>query len=198
MLELSEFKQYLQISDTSLDSEFAVYEPVVAELIEKITGIRFAQSYTITTTEGSNIAISATEVYDDDVYAGASITCANFPSNTKLWDWTAESITFDKKATVGGSVSLVVAPIPEALKIIAAKMVLWDINNSTTSTANQGSVSSKSMGVLSVSYDKGNSIDSKYGYPRSLIGMVKRFARSSIDVGRKRYPYTNTTNRRMI
>lgn len=198
MLSLSEFKSYLQISDSTYDTLFAIYEPIIQELIEKITGKRFGVSYTVSTSENSNILTTTEEVYDDDVYAGASLSCDNLPDDTLLYDWNAHSITVDKKATTTGSATLTVSIVPEALKLIASKMILFDIKGSTVTQANKGGIASKSMGLVSVSYDKNNSIDPKYGYPRSLIGAVKRFKRSSIDIGRKRYPYMDTTNRRIM
>jgi hypothetical protein len=74
-------------------------------------------------------------------------------------------------------------------------MVLYDIQSSTVDSANQSGVTSKSMGVLSVSYDDSNKIDQNWGYPKALIALIKRFKRTQIDVGSMRNPYTNTTNR---
>ncbi|MCF8012487.1 MAG: hypothetical protein K9L56_14540 [Clostridiales bacterium] len=195
MLSLSEFKSLLQISDVTYDTLFTVYEPGVTGVVEDITGVHYTQTYTAETTEDKNIITIDEEVYDDDVYVGATASADNLPSDTLVWDWTAHTITVDKKASASGSCTLTISSVPAGLKLAIAKMVLFDIKNSTESTANSGSIASKSMSVLSVSYDKNNSIDSRYGYPKTLISMVKRFGRVNIDVGRKRSPYTGTTNR---
>lgn len=195
MLSLSEFKSLLQISDATYDTLFSVYEPVVAGVIEEITGVRFALSYTAKTTENSNIVSVTEELYDDDIFAGATVSGNNLPDDTLVWDWTVHTLTVDKKATATGSDTITVSAVPTGLQLAVAKMVMFDIKNSTVSTANSGSIASKSMGVLSVSYDKNNAIDSRYGYPKTLIGMVKRFGRVKIDVGRKRNPYISSANR---
>lgn len=195
MLSLSEFKSLLQISNTDYDSVFSVYEPGVAGVVEDITGVRYSQTYTAETAENSNVITIDEEVYDDDVYAGATASADNLPSDTLIWDWTAYTITVDKEASASGSCTLIVSSVPAGLKLAIAKMILFDIKNSTESTANKDGIASKSMSVLSVSYDKSNSIDSRYGYPKTLVNMVKRFGRVSIDVGRKRSAYTGITKR---
>lgn len=194
MLSLSEFKSLLQVSDVTYDDLFSVYEPGVAGVVEQITGIRYGLSYTAKSTNGGNVLAITEEVYNDDVFAGAVITGDNLPDDTLVYDWYEHSITVDKRATASGSFTATVSPVPEPLKLAVAKMVLFDIKNSTDTTANSNDITAKSMGVLSLSYSKANALDSRYGYPKTLTNIVKRFGRTKLDIGRRRNRWTDITN----
>lgn len=195
MVTLSEFKELLQITNSDYDNTFEVYEPVVDDVVTDITKVRYGLMYSVATTENSNVITTDDHVYDDDVFTGADVSASNIPDDTHVWDWNEHSITVDKKATASGSDTLTVNSVPSGLKLAVCKMILFDIKNSTTSKANLGDITSKNMGVMSVSFGDATQIDKKYGYPKALIGAVKRYKRAQIDVGRKRYPYVGTTNR---
>lgn len=195
MLSLSEFKSLLQISGDTYDDLFAIYEPIVADVVKQITRVSYGLTFDVTSTTGSYILESTESFYD--VYEGADVQGDNIP-DASIYSFCEHSITIDKRATDSGSFTLTVSPVPSALKLAVAKMVLYDIQSSTVDSANQSGVTSKSMGVLSVSYDDSNKIDQNWGYPKALIALIKRFKRTQIDVGSMRNPYTNTTNRYMI
>ena len=198
MLTLSQFKSLLQISDSTYDDNFVIYEPVVADDVEDITHIHFDLSYSATTVEDSNNISTEEEFYNNDLFTGAVITGTGIPDDTYIWDWSANNASFSKRATASGAVTIAVNPLPSRMSLIVAKMILYTIDNSTVATSNRDGISSKSLAIESVTYRGDKALDKDYDYPKNLVRACRKFGRVDIGKGWERPAHMNITNNRVV
>lgn len=182
MLSLEEFKELLQISDTTYDTVFATYEPIVASDVEGITNIIYNVSHTINLTEGATIATSEDKFYNE-VFCGSVISGTGIPEGTAVSSWSEYSISMTKEATETGTVTAVINPLPDNLKLIVAKMVLFQIQRSTTTKALTKELKSKSIAGLSLSFSDATDLHPDYDYPKNLVQTLRRYRRLQIDIG---------------
>jgi len=192
MISFDEFKTYLQLSDDSLEPLFLTYEPIVESDVLEITNKLFDQEYEVSFSKGATV-LTGGYFYDQDLFVGAEITGSGIPSNTTLYNWSLESLSIDKYTTSTQDTTITVNPLPEVIKPTVAKMVLYQIRTNTSTEALKQGISAKSMGIVSVTFDKTKTLDNKWDYPRNLVKMCERYKRSSIDIGMSRNPYLATT-----
>ena len=188
MITFDEFKTYLQLSDDSLEPLFLTYEPLVESDVLDITNKNFNQTYDVSFSKGSTV-LSGGYFYDQDLFVGAEVTGDGIPNNTSVYNWSLGSLTIDKFTTSAEDTTIIICPLPEALKPTVAKMVLYQIKTNTSTEALKQGISSKSMSVVGVTYNTEKSLHTKWDYPKNLVKMCERFKRISIDIGMNRNPY---------
>ncbi len=126
MISFDEFKTYLQLTDDTLEPLFLTYEPIVESDVFEITNKVFDQSYDVTFSDNATV-LSGGYFYDQDLYVGASVTGDGIPDNTRVDEWSLESLTIDKYTTRANDTTIVIDETPEALKLTVAKMILFQI-----------------------------------------------------------------------
>jgi len=192
MISFAEFKTFLQLSDDTMEPLFDIYEPIVDDEVSKMTNIVFNQSYDVSFSQNSTI-LNGGEFYNQDLFVGAKITGVGIPDNTTIYNWDSTIILIDKYTTSTEQTTVLVNPVPEPLKLTVAKMILYQIKGNTETNALKRDLSSKSMGIVSVSYNDKTSLDQNWNYPKNLVKMCQRYRRSSIDIGMSRNPYLAST-----
>ena len=192
MISFEEFKTFLQLSDDTMEPLFDIYEPIVDDEVSKMTNIVFNQSYDVSFSQDSTI-LNGGEFYNQDLFVGAKITGDGIPDNTTIYNWDATVLLIDKYTTSTEETTVLINPVPEPLKLTVAKMVLYQIKGNTETNALKRDLSSKSMGIVSVSYNDKTSLDQNWNYPKNLVKMCQRYRRSSIDIGMSRNPYLAST-----
>lgn len=192
MITFDEFKSFLQLTDDTLEPLFLIYEPVVESDVSNITNKEFNQEYDVSFSKGSTL-LSGGNFYNQDLFVGAEVQGIGIPNNTHIDNWTLNTIYIDKYATSSQATKITINPLPSALKLTVAKMVLYQIKSNTETKALEQGISSKSMGIVSVTFNTTKDLHNKWDYPKNLVNMCERFKRASIDIGMNRNPYLAST-----
>ncbi len=192
MLNFEDFKKYLQLTDDSLEPLFLTYEPVVESDVSEITKKIFNQEFDVSFSKNSTV-LNGEYFYNQDLFVGAEIQGTGIPSNTRLYNWDLSTLVIDKYTTQDNSTTITVNPVPVALKLTLAKMVLFQIKTNTETESLKQGLSSKSMSVVSVTYNTDKALDNRWDYPKNLVKMVQRYKRVAIDTGMTRNPYLSIT-----
>lgn len=192
MISFAEFKTFLQLSDDTLEPLFDIYEPIVDDEVSKMTNIVFNQSYDVSFSQNSTI-LKGGEFYNQDIFVGSKITGAGIPSNTTINNWDSTVLLIDKYTTSSEQTTILINPVPPPLKLTVAKMILYQIKGNTETNALKRDLSSKSMGIVSVSYNDKTSLDLNWNYPKNLVKSCMRYKRISLDIGMSRNPYLAST-----
>lgn len=170
-------KSLLQISDTSQDALIDLYLPIVSDDINIITNYDWVKEYTGTL---ANTSTTITDITLTDIskgwlvstqdYTQAIVTDADLDNNTLTVDTAA--ITDTEGATIK------INEFPVGKRIVVAQMVGFQIaKNIGTASTTKGSVVTKSLPPLSVTYDNNDSSIAKYGYPSYMINSLKSISR---------------------
>lgn len=170
-------KSLLQITGSTQDALIDLYLPIVSEDLDIITNYTWVKEYTGTLTISSNVisdieltTVSKGWLVSTSDYVQAIISDADLDNNT---------LTTDQNATATQeSATVLINEFPIGKRVIAAQMVGFQIakNNGTTSTT-KGSIVSKSLPPLSVTYDNNDSSIAKYGYPSYMVNSLKSISR---------------------
>ncbi len=193
LITLSEFRAYLQISDSAYDTLYDVYINSVSEDVMNMANQYFNLTYSVTTTENSPILSSSVLQYD--VFEGMTVSGIGIPDRSIVQDTSVYETTLNKYCTASGTIAATFNAVPEQIKPVIAQMLLYKIN--TSKVVNGGEVKdlkSKGIGPVSVSYGDGAAIDSTWGYPRNLVKSIKRIKRVKIDIGKTRRRGQDITN----
>lgn len=189
LITIDTLKTLLSITSTEYDSIFGIMIPMVSSDVRRILHNNFNEPVDCTITSGSNIIEDIYNVnsaygslpnesrfskfsYDKNIKLnngldiGRIIVSDSFADETYITDYDEynDQITVSSEATSDGT-SLITS-IDLGLLPTIAKMI-WFRVNGVNSNKVQNEVKSKSMGVVSVSYE--TSINKKWNYPQQLI-----------------------------
>jgi hypothetical protein len=167
-------KLLLQITDTTYDSLIDLYLPIVSEDVELICNQSFVCEYTGSLTNASNDItnininmVSKGWLVSTEQYAQSLITDSDISNKT---------ITVDEVAVATlDDATILVNQFPIAKRIAISQMIAYQIGkNKGISSASNGSVKSKSLPPLSVTYNSDdNAILNGYGYPQYIVNSLK-------------------------
>lgn len=168
-------KSLLQISGTTYDSLIDLYLPIVSEDIESICNQCFVKEYKGTLTNTSAII---TDIVLSKVFKGWLVSTDNF-DNAIITDADIEgyTLTTDTESTETLKDSTVyINQFPIAKRIVISQMIAFQmVKNNGINTVTNGSVKSKSLPPLSVSYsDIDNALTTGYGYPSYMIASLQQ------------------------
>lgn len=185
LMTTAECKSLLNITTTTYDSLIDTYIPFVWKDITRYTNNNYVQrklsSYQLVFSTNKTITIEATSTYDftKEFLAGDTILIDNSYLNDNFYTLSTRSthvLTVNESINAENSTDYQITSyiyrcsIPDEVKLIASKMVLFNIQNTTTV---DGGIASESYGGYSVSYrDNGNP---QFGlYPQALLSGLKR------------------------
>jgi hypothetical protein len=173
-ISLDQVKSYLQISDTTYDTQIELYLPIVSDDLTRKNGI-CNQSFLIESTATAdetdtltNVSLSTSEW--DSLYTGSNITIDGIDGIISSFDDDAETITLEAATTAtGDDLELLIRNFPTGAKPVVSQMILFKFNNGSISGATYGNeVASISSATTSVSYAGKNGTVNGYGYPDAL------------------------------
>lgn len=161
-------KLLLQINDTTYDTLIDLYLPIVSDDINIITNVDWVKSYTGDLTNASQ---DITNITYGDTAKGQLVSTENY-TQAIITDLDTNTLTVDKTATATTEgATVLVNQFPIGKRVVAAQMIGYQISkNSGIGSTTQGSIKSKSLPPLSVTYNESdNSISNGYGYPNYMI-----------------------------
>jgi len=168
-------KSLLQISVVDYDTLIDLYLPIVSEDVELICNQCFVKEYTGTLTTGSAII---TDVVLGQVYKNWLVSTEDY-TQAKITDADMDQYTLTTDATAGQDLTLATVLInqfPIAKRIVVAQMIAYQVSkNIGINSASTGSVQSKSLPPLSVTYNADdNALHSGYGYPKYIVNSLEQ------------------------
>lgn len=171
-------KSLLQISGTTYDSLIDLYLPIVSEDIEQVCNQCFVKEYTGTLTDTSDII---TNIVLSNVYKGWLVSTDNF-DNAIITDADIDNYTLTTDTTATETLdnaTVYINQFPIAKRIVISQMIAFQlVKNNGVNTVTNGSVKSKSLPPLSVSYsDLDNALTTGFGYPSYMIGALKQITK---------------------
>lgn len=166
-------KQLLQITDTTYDVLIDLYLPVVSEDVESICNRSFVQEYTGTLTLDSAII---SDIYTESIKKGLLVSTKQYTQAiVQDADLDNDTLTVDIIGALTEESTILINHFPIAKRVAISQMIAFMLtkNNGITSST-KGSVVSKSLPPLSVTYDTNDmSLNSGYGYPSYIIESLK-------------------------
>ena len=174
VIDRETLKTLLQIADTTYDTLIDIYLPIVSEDVSLICGQDFVCEYTGTLTSGSNIitdinlsTVSKGWLSSTPEYTQSIITDADINNN---------SLTVsDTAAATAENQDILINQFPIGKRIVISQMVAFQlVKNNGVTTSTKGSVKSKSLPPLSVTYDENDtSLSGGFGYPGYIVSALK-------------------------
>ena len=188
LITIDTLKTLLAITSSEYDSTFNLLIPIVSSDVRRILNNNFNEPVECTITSGSNIIediYNINSVYgnipaerrfkntlngniklNNGLDIGRIIVSDSFPDETYItaYDEYNAKVTVSNNATADGTE--LITSIPLGLLPTIAKMI-WFKAGGVSSNTIGNEVKSKSMGVVSVTYE--TSINKKWNYPQSLI-----------------------------
>ncbi len=194
LITLTEFKTYLQITDSTYDAGYAAFIEAVSDDVMNMANQYFNLEYAVNTSTSSQYLPSTVPLYD--IFEGVTVTGTGIPDRAIVQDTSLYQITLNKYCTAAGTgITATFNAVPEQIKPVIANMVMYKILNQTVSNGgNIKDIKSKGIGPVSVSFGEGAAIDNTYGYPRNLVKSIKRIKRVKIDIGKTRRRGQDITN----
>ena len=178
ILTLAQVKAYLALTDvnTTYDDKINLYLPIITDDLTRLNGI-CNQSFLIestadsdTTTTLSNLSLSSHQW--DCLYIGSVIKIDGEDNSISDYSELNKTVTLESVTTKNSTeLELIIRNFPTGSKPIISQMILYKFSDGTMSTEYGKEVKSKSIGPLSVTFGTGSevAIDSRFGYPSSLI-----------------------------
>lgn len=174
VIDRETLKTLLQIADTTYDTLIDIYLPIVSEDVELICNQSFVCEYTGTLISGTltivdiNVNnVSKNWLVSTEQYDNAKITDADYDNNTLTTEGSATATLEDA--------TILINQFPIAKRIVISQMVAFQlVKNNGVITSTKGSVKSKSLPPLSVTYDdKDTSLSGGFGYPSYIVSALK-------------------------
>jgi hypothetical protein len=183
MITLDTVKTLLNITTTDYDIQLAMLIPMVENDVRRILNNQFNEKVDCTFESGSttisnlwNLRSAQTERYfqygtgvqrlANPIEIGRVLTHPNIPDETYITAYDEENgIATISQATTGAG-NYVITSISNGMLFPIAKMLAFKMNGMNTNVES-GDITSKSMGVLSVSYAQ--HIDKQWGYPIDIL-----------------------------
>lgn len=185
LMTTAECKSLLNITSTTYDSLIETYIPFVWKDITRYTNNNYVQrnirSYQWSFSTSKTITIEVTSTYDftKEFLAGDTILVDKSYLNDNFYTISTRSthvLTVNESINAENSTDYQITSyiyrcsIPDEVKLIASKMVWFNVLNTT---AVNGGIASESYGGYSVSYRDNN--NPQFGlYPQALLSGLKR------------------------
>lgn len=167
-------KALLQITTTEYDALIDIYLPIVSQDINLICNQDFVCEYTGTLTSGSNVitdivlsVVSKDWLVSTKEYVNSKVTDADMDGYSLTVSDTAAATEEDS--------TILVNQFPIAKRIVAAQMIAFHVSkNVGINSATNGSIQSKSLPPLSVTYNGDDNSISSYGYPMYIVSSLQQ------------------------
>ncbi len=197
LITLTEFKTYMQITDSAYDALYATYIEAVSADVEEMANQYFDLTYAVNTSLNSQYLSGSIPQYD--VFEGMTVSGAGIPDRAIVQCASLYQIIINKYATAGATgITATNNAVPEQIKHVIAQMVMYKIiNNIYTSGGDVNDIESETIGTVSFSYGDGAAVDSTWGYPRNLVKSIRKIRRVNVDIGKLRQRGTDITNERI-
>lgn len=174
VIDREALKTLLQITSTTYDALIDIYLPIVSEDVELICGQCFVKEYSGTLTDTS---MNITDIVLGNVYKKWLVSTSNYTQAIITdADMDNYSLTVDTASTASGEDEIIlINQFPIAKRIVVSQMIAYQlVKNNGVITSTKGSVKSKSLPPLSVTYDeKDTSLSGGYGYPSYIVSALK-------------------------
>lgn len=172
----SQVKSFLNISDTSFDTQIDLYIPIVSDDITRENGICNQDFLFAGTadTAGTDTLSNVSLTFDqwDDLYTGSVIQINGEDGVILSFDESAAEIVLESALTKTDlAQDLFIRNFPYGSKPIISQMILYKIREGSVSGATFGDeIASRNIGPVSVSFaGKGSNTVNGYGYPSALF-----------------------------
>lgn len=181
MITLATAKTLLGISTTTYDAQLTLLIPMVEGDVRRILNNQFNEKIDCAFESGSTTITGIWNLKDEERYMsyrsitsrltnpveiGRILKHPNIPEEAYVTDYDEEDgIATISQATTGVG-DYVITSISNGMLFPIAKMLAFKMNGMNTNVES-GDITSKSMGVLSVSYAQ--HIDKQWGYPIDIL-----------------------------
>lgn len=173
-------KAYLGITDTTYDDQIDLYIPDVSDDITRKSGIcnQSFLIYATATTDGTAV-LSDVYIDFDKLYIGSQIYINGEDGEIESYDEDNNTITLTAAlSNTAENQYLYIRNFPRGARQTIAKMVMFKIESTDTSTEGSKELTSESIGGVSFSYaDISGSGYDKFGYPESLTKALRTIRR---------------------
>jgi len=165
-----QIKELLFISDVSFDNKIDLMIPVITDDMTRTNGICNQDFLLEGICDIDGTAVLTNVNIRGALYVGAIVKVDDLTDAIVL-SYTDDTITLDKAVSnTEEETSLIIRSFPLGAKTIISQMVMYKIKSSSVNSDYGKDVKSKSMGGVSVTYaGDGDTIDSRFGYPGSLL-----------------------------
>jgi hypothetical protein len=182
-------KQFLQIPVATItyDDQIDLFLPLVSDDLTRTNGI-CNQTFIFegtADTDGtvvlSNVVLSS--ALWDCIYIGSVVLINDEDGVIASYDKEAKTITLESALTkTATEETLLIRNFPSGSKVAVSQMVWYKLDDSTINTDFGREAKSKGIGPVSVSFSDGSknqgaSIDSRFGYPSSLMAGLSTIRR---------------------
>ena len=182
MITLATVKTMLGLVATTYDTQISFFIPIIESDVRRILNHKFDEKVYCSFDSGSTTIsslysyknddswyslLNATKL-DHDIVVGRVIYHPNIPDGAYITAYDDDSgIATISQATTGAGEYIRTSILISQWQAMA-RMIWFRINKSTISTAVDATITSKSIGDVSVSFDV-TQINKTYGYPQSII-----------------------------
>lgn len=189
LITLGTVKTLLNIGTTDFDTQLNLMIPIVSSDVRRILNNQFNEKVDCDITEGSNIIENIynenalynslpnirrfpNNRYLDEVDLnngldiGRVVVSDSFPEETYITDYDAENARATVSNTATADATQLITSVSIALFPTISKMIWFKING-MNSNAVGNEIKSKSMGIVSITFD--TNINRKWNYPQNLI-----------------------------
>lgn len=189
LITLGTVKTLLNIGTTDFDTQLNLMIPIVSSDVRRILNNQFNEKVDCDITEGSNIIENIynenalynslpnirrfpNNRYLDEVDLnngldiGRVVVSDSFPEETYITDYDAENARATVSNTATADAIQLITSVSIALFPTISKMIWFKING-MNSNAVGNEIKSKSMGIVSITFD--TNINRKWNYPQNLI-----------------------------